>query len=91
MQQAFAAAESGEEGPNLPNLDFRIKFGETVSLKLSAKVTQICLLCLCLPSTMMHDFFIMSDWLGKKHKCVFRSTCIAGVLIAKMHCCKLFA
>lgn len=54
MQQAFAAAESGEQGPNLPNLDFRLKPGETVSLKLSAKVTRICLLCLCFPSTLMH-------------------------------------
>ncbi|CAL8471466.1 g11008 [Coccomyxa elongata] len=38
MQQAFAAAESGKQGPNLPNLDFSLKPGETVSLKLSAKV-----------------------------------------------------
>ncbi|BDA46847.1 Adaptin ear-binding coat-associated protein 2 [Coccomyxa sp. Obi] len=38
MQQAFAAAESGEQGPNLPVLDFSLKPGETVSLKLSAKV-----------------------------------------------------
>ncbi|EIE19797.1 DUF1681-domain-containing protein [Coccomyxa subellipsoidea C-169] len=37
MQQAFAAAESGEQGPDLPTLDFSLKPGETVSLKLSAK------------------------------------------------------
>jgi hypothetical protein len=40
MQQAFAAAESGEQGPNLPTLDFSLKPGETVSLKLAAKVTR---------------------------------------------------
>ncbi|KAK9917965.1 hypothetical protein WJX75_000106 [Coccomyxa subellipsoidea] len=39
MQQAFAAAESGEQGPNLPTLDFSLKPGETVSLKLAAKVS----------------------------------------------------
>lgn len=43
MKQAFTAAESGEQGPNLPTLDFSLKPGETVSLKLSAKVMGPCL------------------------------------------------
>lgn len=38
MQQAFAKAEAGHHGPNLPTLDFSLKPGETVSLKLAAKV-----------------------------------------------------
>lgn len=41
MQQAFAAAEAGQEGPGVPNLDFSLKPGETLSLNLAAKV------CLC--------------------------------------------
>jgi hypothetical protein len=41
MQKAFAAAEAGEAGPDLPNLDFSLKPGETVNLKLNAKVTLI--------------------------------------------------
>ena len=38
MQEAFEAAQSGQQGPNLPTLDFRLKPGETVSLKLAEKV-----------------------------------------------------
>ena len=38
MQEAFEAAQSGQQGPNLPTLDFRLKPGETVSLKLADKV-----------------------------------------------------
>ena len=38
MQEAFEAAQSGQQGPNLPTLDFRLKPGETVSLRLADKV-----------------------------------------------------
>ena len=38
MQQAFQAARAGQQGPNLPTLDFSLKPGETVSLKLADKV-----------------------------------------------------
>lgn len=38
MQQAFQAAQAGQQGPNLPTLDFSLKPGETVSLKLADKV-----------------------------------------------------
>ena len=38
MQKAFEAAQSGQQGPNLPILDFRLKPGETVNLKLADKV-----------------------------------------------------
>ena len=38
MQQAFKAAQAGHQGPNLPTLDFSLKPGETVSLKLADKV-----------------------------------------------------
>ena len=41
MQQAFAAAESGEEGPHIPSLDFALKPGETLSLNLAAKVVSL--------------------------------------------------
>ena len=42
MQQAFAAAEAGQGGPDVPILDFSLKPGETLSLNLAAKV---CLSC----------------------------------------------
>lgn len=65
MQQAFEAAESGEQGPNLPNLHFSLKPGETVSLRLSTKVTQICLLCLCfLSMVMLITAEPLSYWIG---------------------------
>lgn len=38
MQEAFEAAQNGQQGPYLPTLDFRLKPGETVSLKLADKV-----------------------------------------------------
>ena len=38
MQEAFQAAQAGQQGPNLPTLDFRLKPGETVSLQLADKV-----------------------------------------------------
>ena len=38
MQEAFQAAQAGQQGPNLPTLDFSLKPGETVSLKLADKV-----------------------------------------------------
>lgn len=38
MQEAFWAAQNGQQGPNLPTLDFSLKPGETVSLKLADKV-----------------------------------------------------
>lgn len=47
MQKAFAAAESGQEGPDVPNLDFSLKPGETVSLKLNARVSKLFMLMPC--------------------------------------------
>ena len=41
MQQAFLAAQDGQQGPNLPNLDFSLKPGETVSLKPADKVNSM--------------------------------------------------
>ena len=38
MQEAFQAAQAGQQGPNLPTLDFSLKPGETVNLKLADKV-----------------------------------------------------
>jgi hypothetical protein len=38
MQEAYRAAQDGQQGPNLPTLDFSLKPGETVSLKLADKV-----------------------------------------------------
>jgi hypothetical protein len=38
MQEAFRAVREGQQGPNLPTLDFSLKPGETVSLKLADKV-----------------------------------------------------
>ena len=40
MQEAFRAAQDGQQGPNLPTLDFSLKPGETVSLKLADKVSR---------------------------------------------------
>ncbi len=39
MQESFQAAQAGQQGPNLPTLDFSLKPGETVSLKLADKVS----------------------------------------------------
>lgn len=44
MQEAFQAAQAGQQGTNLPTLDLSLKPGETVSLKLADKVKAIALM-----------------------------------------------
>ena len=39
MQESFQAAQAGQQGPNLPTLNFSLKPGETVNLKLADKVS----------------------------------------------------